>query len=441
MALKDESVAHLKIKLNKDKRQSQPVLPGHSGDRFFNHQERHAQVPSQGKLLSISGQNKSSTSLQSCEPWKTNPRYFSSIQVSKLACLKILGHASRGGSIEIMGMLVGTTRGDQIIVFDSYELPVEGTETRVNAQSESYEYMVQYMSEMVPKTHTIVGWYHSHPGYDCWLSNIDMHTQDLNQNYQDPYVAIVVDPTKSMKEGSLAIGAFRTFHTEGNNDDESLAFYELNMDIFESRLDESFDALELKFKMPKVNQESESLPMSRLVDIMSQWNNLNQVRNNSLHHKKDPLTLSNLTRKMGEEDCEADQQSRQYNMFNRQTRSNSVASMKTSAEEDSDVDMNERHPEDTESLNSSVHTMTESSTPLGRPTAPPVVGTIRRSWTQALSGGLQRQHINTGSVINGPETLQRDALLLDYDTNKRDLIELKTREYRKLRYCRDTFTL
>ena len=72
--------------------------------------------------------------------------------------------------------------------------------------------MVQYMSEMVPKSQTIVGWsIILHPGYDCWLSNIDMHTQDLNQNYQDPYVAIVVDPTKSSKEGSLAIGAFRTF--------------------------------------------------------------------------------------------------------------------------------------------------------------------------------------------------------------------------------------
>lgn len=38
----------------------------------------------------------------------------------------------------------------------------------------------------------IVGWYHSHPGYGCWLSGIDVHTQMTNQQYQDPFVAVVV---------------------------------------------------------------------------------------------------------------------------------------------------------------------------------------------------------------------------------------------------------
>ena len=29
-----------------------------------------------------------------------------------------------------------------------------------------------------------IGWYHSHPGYGCWLSGIDVSTQMLNQNFQ-----------------------------------------------------------------------------------------------------------------------------------------------------------------------------------------------------------------------------------------------------------------
>jgi len=37
-----------------------------------------------------------------------------------------------------------------------------------------------------------IGWYHSHPGYGCWLSGIDVGTQMLNQNYQDPWLAVVV---------------------------------------------------------------------------------------------------------------------------------------------------------------------------------------------------------------------------------------------------------
>ena len=37
-----------------------------------------------------------------------------------------------------------------------------------------------------------IGWYHSHPGYGCWLSGIDVNTQNNNQKFQDPFVAVVV---------------------------------------------------------------------------------------------------------------------------------------------------------------------------------------------------------------------------------------------------------
>lgn len=38
----------------------------------------------------------------------------------------------------------------------------------------------------------MIGWYHSHPGYGCWLSGIDVSTQMLNQQFQEPFVSIVV---------------------------------------------------------------------------------------------------------------------------------------------------------------------------------------------------------------------------------------------------------
>lgn len=34
-----------------------------------------------------------------------------------------------------------------MIVVDAFALPVEGTETRVNAGAEAFEYMVQYMED------------------------------------------------------------------------------------------------------------------------------------------------------------------------------------------------------------------------------------------------------------------------------------------------------
>lgn len=44
----------------------------------------------------------------------------------------------------------------------------------------------------VARLENVVGWYHSHPGYGCWLSGIDVNTQMMNQKFQEPWVAIVV---------------------------------------------------------------------------------------------------------------------------------------------------------------------------------------------------------------------------------------------------------
>lgn len=132
-------------------------------------------------------------------------------------------HARSGGNIEIMGLMQGKVQDDAIIVMDAFALPVEGTETRVNAQSEGYEYMVEYMRviKQVGRLENAVGWYHSHPGYGCWLSGIDVDTQVLNQQYQEPFLAIVIDPTRTVSAGRVDIGAFRTYPQVGHRDWES----------------------------------------------------------------------------------------------------------------------------------------------------------------------------------------------------------------------------
>lgn len=47
-------------------------------------------------------------------------------------------------------------------------------------------------------SHNILGWYHSHPSYGCWLSGIDVDTSSRYQLINDPFVAIVIDPIKSL---------------------------------------------------------------------------------------------------------------------------------------------------------------------------------------------------------------------------------------------------
>ncbi|CDS01427.1 hypothetical protein [Sporisorium scitamineum] len=149
------------------------------------------------------------------QPWKTDPHFFTKVRISAVALIKMVMHARSGGIYEIMGLMQGKidAANRTLYVMDSFALPVEGTETRVNAQNEAYEYMVQYLdhSREVGRLENVVGWYHSHPGYGCWLSGIDVNTQRTNQQFQDPFVAIVIDPNRTISSGKVDIGAFRTF--------------------------------------------------------------------------------------------------------------------------------------------------------------------------------------------------------------------------------------
>lgn len=122
-------------------------------------------------------------------------------------------HARSGGSIEVMGLMIGYVLHETFVVTDALRLPVEGTETRVNAQDEANEYMVKYLdrSRQAGQLENAVGWYHSHPGYGCWLSGIDVSTQFTQQTFSDPFVAVVIDPDRTVSSGKVEIGAFRTY--------------------------------------------------------------------------------------------------------------------------------------------------------------------------------------------------------------------------------------
>eukprot|EP01126_Amoeba_proteus_P019019 TRINITY_DN1971_c0_g1_i11.p1 TRINITY_DN1971_c0_g1~~TRINITY_DN1971_c0_g1_i11.p1 ORF type:complete len:187 (-),score=34.10 TRINITY_DN1971_c0_g1_i11:706-1266(-) len=138
--------------------------------------------------------------LRDKKPWKEDPIYFKNVKVSGVALLKMLIHSLDGlasspaqEDLEVMGLLQGKIQGDAIIIMDCFGV-TKGSEVRVNAGVADYEFMVQYTTaaEQIGKLEPVVGWYHSHPGFGCWLSGIDVKTQGNNQKYQDPYVAIVV---------------------------------------------------------------------------------------------------------------------------------------------------------------------------------------------------------------------------------------------------------
>ncbi|XP_024532465.1 COP9 signalosome complex subunit 5a isoform X1 [Selaginella moellendorffii] len=168
------------------------------------------------------------SAIQQQKPWTRDPHYFKNVKISALALLKMVVHARSGGTLEVMGIMQGKIEGDTFIVMDAFALPVEGTETRVNAQADAYEYMVDYVqtNKQIGRLENVVGWYHSHPGYGCWLSGIDVTTQVLNQQYQEPFLAVVIDPTRTVSAGKVEIGAFRTYPQGYKPPDEPASEYQ-----------------------------------------------------------------------------------------------------------------------------------------------------------------------------------------------------------------------
>ncbi|CUS22398.1 LAQU0S05e04478g1_1 [Lachancea quebecensis] len=347
---------------------------------------------------------------------KHNSRYFKKVLLSNMASYKILKHALKGGDVEIMGMLVGTTHRDSIVVFDCYPLPVEGTETRVNAQLESYEYMVQYMNEVYdscahPKN--IVGWYHSHPGYGCWLSGIDVQTQELNQTFQDPYIAVVVDPKKSAEDKRLSIGAFRTLNGDeipenvGQYEDShyghhSYKYYELEVNVFMSAFDRTLEQLQLRFDVSSSENPESSMMLEQLLESVRNWNNFRKLTNPNQFLVQNPRQSDYCV-----EGHEVDIGVEFSSFSRRSSRASSVTSSKDEST-GSDVDMISNAMAGDYS--------TESSLPPASLAQP-------------------------GIVTSEVEIPQLRSFEREYYLHKMKLNLAKLIEYERLRYYKDTFTL
>ncbi|KAH7000213.1 JAB1/Mov34/MPN/PAD-1 ubiquitin protease-domain-containing protein [Ilyonectria destructans] len=151
--------------------------------------------------------------IANAKPWTKDPNYFKHVRISAVALIKMTMHARSGGNLEVMGLMQGYIDEDTFVVTDAFRLPVEGTETRVNAQGEANEYLVEYLDlcRAQGRQENVVGWYHSHPGYGCWLSGIDVETEAMQQQFQDPFLAVVIDPDRTINAGKVEIGAFRTY--------------------------------------------------------------------------------------------------------------------------------------------------------------------------------------------------------------------------------------
>ena len=100
------------------------------------------------------------------------------IYISSLALLKMLKHSRSGIQFEVMGLMIGEIHDDYTIeVVDVFSMPQTGTTISVESVDPVYQTEFMDMMKQVGRDQICVGWYHSHPGFGCWLSGTDVETQ------------------------------------------------------------------------------------------------------------------------------------------------------------------------------------------------------------------------------------------------------------------------
>lgn len=131
------------------------------------------------------------------------------IIVSPLALLKMLRHGRAGVPIEVMGLMLGRfVDAYTIWVADVFAMPQSGTGVSVEAVDPVYQKDMLDMLAATGRGENVVGWYHSHPGFGCWLSGVDQSTHQSFEQLDPRCVALVVDPIQSVR-GKVVIDAFR----------------------------------------------------------------------------------------------------------------------------------------------------------------------------------------------------------------------------------------
>lgn len=136
------------------------------------------------------------------------------VHVSSLALLKILKHGRAGVPMEVMGLMLGQFVDDYTInCVDVFAMPQSGTSVSVEAVDPVFQTKMLDMLKQTGRPEMVVGWYHSHPGFGCWLSSTDINTQSSFEALNSRAVALVVDPIQSVK-GKVVIDCFRLINPQ-----------------------------------------------------------------------------------------------------------------------------------------------------------------------------------------------------------------------------------
>ena len=120
------------------------------------------------------------------------------IYIHELALKKMLDYVwqYRDLELEVMGLMIGELYEwegqNYTIVKDIITAKVDASLTSVRFTKDAFQELFSELDKL-DYEYLLVGWYHSHPGHTCFLSEVDIKTN--RTMFKLPYqTAIVIDP-------------------------------------------------------------------------------------------------------------------------------------------------------------------------------------------------------------------------------------------------------
>jgi proteasome lid subunit RPN8/RPN11 len=131
---------------------------------------------------------------------KSRPAKHYEFWIKKPTMDKIMKHCKEYAEerLEVMGFLIGDLYEWEDIQYtltkDIVTTDLEATSVSVKFARDGFEGLFEKMDD-IQYDYILTGWYHSHPGLGCFLSETDVDTQRRMFN-QPFHTAMVVDPIK-----------------------------------------------------------------------------------------------------------------------------------------------------------------------------------------------------------------------------------------------------
>ncbi|RWS24811.1 26S proteasome non-ATPase regulatory subunit 14-like protein [Leptotrombidium deliense] len=233
------------------------------------------------------------------------------VHIASLPLLKMLKHARAGVPMEVMGLMLGEFVDDYTVtVVDVFAMPQSGTGVSVEAIDPVYQTKMLDMLKQTGRPEMVVGWYHSHPGFGCWLSGVDMNTQQSFEALSNRAIAVVIDPIQSVK-GKVVIDAFRLISPDkiimGQEPRQTTSnLGHLTKPSIRSLihgLNRHYYSISIKFRMNELEQKMlENLHKKSLVDNLKLHDYKDQCVSNSKTVKEMVDLAKAYTKALGDED-------------------------------------------------------------------------------------------------------------------------------------------